>query len=80
MCIEQVSISPLSMFMGKGYLQHGTSKKNGSHSSKGHVYMMPRDVGLHEAIQLAYDDLLNGLICHRNGMDRCCRGVNSSVD
>lgn len=56
--IELMSISPLSLFVGYGYLQHAGPKYNRSHRLWYHFFFQLSVVLLVNAIWFAYGDYL----------------------
>lgn len=49
-----ISILPISLFIGNGHLQHARTEWQGNHCLNSHLYFIPDNVQLLDAISFAY--------------------------
>jgi len=54
MVLSQIQIQPNSIFIGHGYLQHAGSGWRGFHSLRYHMYIIPDDLVLPDAIHFSF--------------------------
>lgn len=54
--MEKVEFSPISGFVGQGYVQHAGSEWCEEHCIRYHTYLVPESYYLWDAVAFAYND------------------------
>lgn len=57
--MEEVEISPSSVFEGHGCATHGVGEWRGSHCTRYHAYLNPENHALPDSIDFAYGDSIH---------------------